>query len=86
VGADTVIHYDPWWNPAVEDQATDRVHRIGQKRTVYSIKMITRGTVEEKVLEMQKRKKLIFNATLAQEGTPLNALSWDDVLELLTAP
>jgi superfamily II DNA or RNA helicase len=86
VGADTVIHFDPWWNPAVEDQATDRVHRIGQKRTVYSIKMITRGTVEEKVLEMQKRKKLIFNATLAQEGTPLSSFSWDDVLELLTSP
>jgi SNF2 family DNA or RNA helicase len=48
--------------------------------------MITRGTVEEKVLEMQKRKKLIFNATLSKESTPLNAFSWDDVLELLTEP
>jgi len=86
VGADTVIHFDPWWNPAVEDQATDRVHRIGQKRTVYSIKMITRGTVEEKVLEMQKRKKTIFDSTLARKGSPLNAFSWDDILELLTDP
>jgi predicted RND superfamily exporter protein len=52
-GADMVIHYDPWWNPAVEDQATDRAYRIGQKRTVYSVKLIARDTVEEKVLAMQ---------------------------------
>ena len=52
-----VIHFDPWWNPAVEDQATDRAHRIGQKRTVYSIKLITRGTVEEKVLALQQKKR-----------------------------
>ncbi|HEY5622100.1 MAG TPA: SNF2-related protein, partial [Pontiella sp.] len=49
-GADMVIHFDPWWNPAVEDQATDRAHRIGQKRTVYSVKLISKGTVEEKVV------------------------------------
>ncbi|HEY8239843.1 MAG TPA: SNF2-related protein, partial [Kiritimatiellia bacterium] len=66
-GADMVIHYDPWWNPAVEDQATDRAHRIGQKRTVYSVKMITRGTVEEKVLALQKRKREIIDATLESD-------------------
>mgnify|MGYP002513612370 CR=1 FL=1 len=48
-GADTVIHFDPWWNPAVEDQATDRAHRIGQKNSVQVIKLITKGTIEEKI-------------------------------------
>ena len=83
-GADMVIHYDPWWNPAVEDQATDRAHRIGQKNTVYSVKLITKNTVEEKVLAMQQRKKSIIDATLEKEGDFTQALSWDDVQELLS--
>lgn len=82
-GADTVIHYDPWWNPAVEDQATDRAHRIGQERTVYSMKLITRDSVEEKVLALQRRKKLLISATLSADDTVLEKLSWDDVQELL---
>ena len=53
-GADTVIHFDPWWNPAVEDQATDRAHRIGQTKVVTSYKLITRDTVEEKILTPAK--------------------------------
>ena len=56
-GADTVFHFDPWWNPAVEAQATDRAHRIGQKRIVTSYKFITRETIEEKILNLQSRKK-----------------------------
>jgi SNF2 family DNA or RNA helicase len=83
-GADMVIHYDPWWNPAVEDQATDRAHRIGQKKTVYSVKLITKDSVEEKVLQMQKRKKSVIDATLEKEGTFTQALTWDDVQELLS--
>ena len=83
-GADMVIHYDPWWNPAVEDQATDRAHRIGQKNTVYSVKLITRNTVEEKVLQMQQRKKSIIDATLEKEGDFTQSLSWNDVQELLS--
>ncbi len=84
-GADMVIHYDPWWNPAVEDQATDRAYRIGQKRQVYSIKLITRGTVEEKVLAMQEKKQAVIDATLAPSGDAvLQSLTWDDVQELLT--
>ncbi|MDD4736225.1 MAG: DEAD/DEAH box helicase, partial [Kiritimatiellae bacterium] len=83
-GADMVIHYDPWWNPAVEDQATDRAYRIGQKRTVYNVKMITRGTVEEKVLAMQERKKHIINATLSQEDQVIQKLTWEDVQDLLS--
>ncbi|MCC7300158.1 MAG: DEAD/DEAH box helicase [Verrucomicrobia bacterium] len=83
-GADMVIHYDPWWNPAVEDQATDRAHRIGQKNTVYSIKLITKDTVEEKVLQMQQRKQGVIAATLEKEGEFMQALNWNDVQELLS--
>ncbi len=83
-GADMVVHFDPWWNPAVEDQATDRAHRIGQKRTVYSVKLITKGTVEEKVVEMQQRKKGIIDATLTTDEQVMQKLTWEDVQELLS--
>ncbi|MEN7973143.1 MAG: SNF2-related protein [Verrucomicrobiota bacterium] len=83
-GADMVIHFDPWWNPAVEDQATDRAHRIGQKRTVYSVKLISKGTVEEKVVEMQQRKKGIIDATLTTDEQVMQKLTWNDVQELLS--
>jgi superfamily II DNA or RNA helicase len=83
-GADMVIHFDPWWNPAVENQATDRAHRIGQKRTVYSVKLITKGTVEEKVLALQRQKKAVIDATLTSGEGVLNAMNWDDIQELLT--
>lgn len=82
-GADMVIHYDPWWNPAVEDQATDRAHRIGQKRTVYNVKLITRNTVEEKVLAMQKKKRSVISATLVSDEDVMSRLRWEDVRELL---
>ncbi|MDZ4200303.1 MAG: DEAD/DEAH box helicase, partial [Kiritimatiellia bacterium] len=83
-GADMVIHYDPWWNPAVEDQATDRAYRIGQKRTVYAVKLITRDTVEEKVLSLQRRKQAVIDATLqASDPDSGSRLSWEDVRELL---
>jgi superfamily II DNA or RNA helicase len=86
-GADMVIHFDPWWNPAVEDQATDRAYRIGQKRTVYSVKLITRGTVEEKVLALQERKQAVISATIESDGNGEEALpnlSWEDIRELLS--
>lgn len=83
-GADMVIHFDPWWNPAVEDQATDRAHRIGQKRTVYNIKLITRNTIEEKVLAMQRKKKAVINATLESDKQMMKSLSWEDVQSLLS--
>ena len=83
-GADMVIHFDPWWNPAVEDQATDRAHRIGQKRTVYSIKLITKGTVEEKVVAMQQHKKGIIDSTLTTDEQVMQKLTWEDVQELLS--
>ena len=83
-GLHSVIHFDPWWNPAVEDQATDRAHRIGQKNTVYSVKLITRNTVEEKVLQMQQKKKAVIDATLEKDGAFEQGLSWNDVQELLS--
>ncbi|MBN1671208.1 MAG: DEAD/DEAH box helicase [Kiritimatiellae bacterium] len=82
-GADMVIHFDPWWNPAVENQATDRAYRIGQKRTVYSVKLITKGTVEEKVLALQKRKKALIDATIESDEQAMQAISWEDIQELL---
>jgi SNF2 family DNA or RNA helicase len=83
-GADTVIHFDPWWNPAVEDQATDRAHRIGQTRVVTSYKLITRGTVEEKILTLQRKKREIIEATLTGEEAFTEKLSWDEIQELLS--
>lgn len=82
-GADMVIHFDPWWNPAVENQATDRAHRIGQKRTVYSVKLITKGTIEEKVLALQESKKNMIDATLTSDEQIMQKLTWEDVQELL---
>lgn len=78
--ADTVIHYDPWWNPAVENQATDRAHRIGQDKTVFVYKLITQGTVEEKILAMQKNKEALFKGLFLDnkgEDVALSALDWE---------
>ncbi|PJI09009.1 MULTISPECIES: DEAD/DEAH box helicase [Clostridium] len=64
VGADIVVHFDPWWNPAVEEQASDRAHRIGQKHNVEIIKLIARDTIEENIYNLQKKKKMIANAVV----------------------
>ena len=82
-GADTVIHFDPWWNPAVEDQATDRAHRIGQTRVVTNYKLITRDTVEEKILLLQNRKREVIQATIGGEEEFAASLNWDEIQELL---
>ena len=74
----------PWWNPAVEDQATDRAHRIGQTRVVTSYKLITRDTVEEKILALQKRKREIIQATLGGEEALAEALTWEEIQELFS--
>ncbi len=81
-GADTVIHFDPWWNPAVEDQATDRAHRIGQSKVVTSYKLITRGTVEEKILNLQNKKRELIQATLAGEEEFAGSLSAEELQSL----
>jgi len=83
VGADSVIHYDPWWNPAAEDQATDRVHRIGQTQNVSSYKLVTLGTIEEKILEMQNRKRGLVKKIISDDEETMAKLTWDEVLELL---
>jgi superfamily II DNA or RNA helicase len=77
--ADYVIHYDPWWNPAVEDQATDRTHRIGQTRAVIAYKLITRGTVEEKILALQQRKRELAQGILGPGGGLSEGLTEQDV-------
>ena len=83
VGADTVIHYDMWWNPAVENQATDRVHRMGQTRSVSAYKLITLNSIEEKIDEMQKRKKGLVKKVISCDDEAISKLTWEDVLELL---
>lgn len=80
--ADTVIHYDPWWNPAVEAQATDRVHRIGQDKPVFVYKLIAQNSVEEKILAMQEKKAKILEAVLATDSTKKTKLTNKDVESL----
>jgi SNF2 family DNA or RNA helicase len=82
-GADVVIHYDPWWNTAVQDQATDRAHRIGQTKVVNVYKLIVKGTIEEKIVEMQMSKQKLADDILSGEGVASAALSREDLLELL---
>jgi superfamily II DNA or RNA helicase len=83
-GADTVIHLDPWWNPAVEAQATDRAHRIGQTKIVTSYKLITRGTVEEKILALQDEKKKMMEAALDGGGALVPGLEEDELMGLFS--
>ena len=80
--ADTVIHYDPWWNPAVERQATDRAHRIGQDKPVFVYKPIATGSVEEKIAEMQSRKAALAEAILGDPGKASSPLTPDDIAAL----
>ena len=82
-GADTVSHYDPWWNPAAEDQATDRTHRIGQTRVVTSYRLITRGTVEEKILHLQNKKREIIRGLIEGDEAFVETLTWEEIRELL---
>jgi len=83
--ADTVIHFDPWWNPAAEDQATDRAHRIGQDKPVFVYKLTTIGTVEEKILEMQERKRALASS-IHGSGSKGNALWSEEELQSLFEP
>ena len=76
--ADTVIHYDPWWNPAAEDQASDRAHRIGQTKSVFVYKMIAVDTVEDRIVELQRRKADLVNIALSEEGD-LTGIEIDDL-------
>lgn len=81
-GADTVIHYDPWWNPAVEDQATDRAYRIGQKNSVQVYKFIAKNTVEEKIYELQKKKQEMIDSLIEPGENFLTKLNEDEIRKL----
>ena len=81
-GADMVIHFDPWWNPAVEDQATDRAYRLGQKNNVQVLKFITKNTVEEKIYKLQEKKKSLIDQMIQPGENFLSKLSEDEIKEL----
>ena len=83
--ADTVIHYDPWWNPAAENQATDRAHRIGQTKPIFVYRFLTVGTVEERIQAMQERKQKLADSILQEQAADSVAFTLDDV-ESLFAP
>jgi SNF2 family DNA or RNA helicase len=82
-GADTVVHYDPWWNPAAEAQATDRAHRIGQTRKVTSIKLIASGTIEERVMELQRSKSEMLRKLLSESDAASAKISLAEIKALL---
>lgn len=81
--ADAVVIFDPWWNPQVERQATDRAHRIGQKKTVHVFRLRTKGTIEEKIAALQERKAKLFDALVGESKDLFKKLTWDDVREML---
>ena len=87
--ADTVIHFDPWWNPAAEQQASDRAHRIGQDKQVFVYKLITSGTVEEKIHHLQKQKQELAENLLNQTShihEILNKYQWQELLQPIVTP
>jgi SNF2 family DNA or RNA helicase len=84
--ADTVIHYDPWWNPAAQDQATDRAHRIGQDKPVFVHRLIVAGSVEERMLALQQRKRRLASAVVSPAAAPSGSLFGEAEVEQLLAP
>lgn len=81
--ADTVIHYDPWWNPAVENQATDRAHRIGQQKNVFVYKLVVAGSIEEKILALQDKKAELAAGILSEDANSIGKFGADDLSALL---
>lgn len=81
--ADMVIHYDPWWNVAAQNQATDRTHRIGQENRVTVFKLIAKDTIEERILKLQENKKDLADKVLSAEGVSLSTLTAEEIRELL---
>ena len=82
IGADMVIHYDPWWNLSAENQATDRTYRIGQKKNVQVYKLITKDSIEERIYELQEKKANLAKTMLSTEQTFLNKLTREDIMAL----
>lgn len=84
--ANTVVHLDPWWNSSVENQASDRAHRIGQKQVVEVIKLIAKGTIEEKIIELQERKKDLIDNMINENlsnANMLSSISEEEIIYLL---
>ena len=87
VAASVVIHYDRWWNAAKEDQATDRVHRIGQKRGVQVFKLVTEGTLEEKIAAIIEKKRNLMDSVIEESDPALmKSFTREELMELLTIP
>ena len=86
IGADTVIHLDIWWNPQVENQATDRAHRIGQKKNVSVLKIICKGTIEERIIELQEKKKYLSDNLIENNDNvgSISNLKEEDIKNLLS--
>ena len=82
--ADTVILYDPWWNPMVENQAIDRTHRIGQTKMVQVFRLITKGTVEEKIVALQNSKRELFDTVIEGGQNVLKGMSSEDIRQLFS--
>ena len=82
--ADIVIHFDPWWNLAVQNQATDRAHRIGQKNVVNVYKLIAKGTIEENILKLQDKKRELADQVLDREGLTGGSFTKEELLELIS--
>lgn len=80
--ADIVIHYDPWWNVAAQNQATDRAHRIGQENNVYVVKLIAKNSIEERILKLQDKKRELADKIISGENVSLSSFSKEDLLEL----
>ena len=84
--ASMVVHFDPWWNPAVENQASDRAHRMGQKQVVNVLKLVAKGTIEEKILALQEEKKALIEEVMSgQSENILSGLSREEIKNLLTS-
>ena len=81
--ADIVIHYDPWWNVAVQNQATDRAHRIGQKNIVTVYKLVSEGTIEEKIVQIQEKKKHLAEQVLEGDGMDSVSFTKEEIMQLL---
>ncbi len=84
MGADSVIHFDPWWNTAAENQASDRAHRIGQTKVVTVYKLVAKGTIEERILALQQQKAKLAQDVLSGEGVGSAVLSREDLVERAT--
>ena len=83
-GADYVIHYDPWWNPAVEDQATDRAYRIGQTKKVFVYRLITKGTVEEKIQALKSKKRSLVDSVISIDRNIVKSLTYQDIKDIFS--